>query len=134
MSYSRNNVFPYIQKECEHVHKHVGVIDLSTFSKYEITGEDSYQFLDRLCVNKIPKKDGSIILTHILNDIGRIQSEFTITKVKENCYYALSAAVSEIRDLDWFNQNKQNNEKVAIKNISLEKGVLVGSVYPSSGV
>ena len=131
LSYSRNNVFPYIQKECEHVHKHVGVIDLSTFSKYEITGEDSYQFLDRLCVNKIPKKDGSIILTHILNDIGRIQSEFTITKVKENCYYALSAAVSEIRDLDWFNQNKQNNEKVAIKNISLEKGVL-GLIGPKS--
>ena len=131
LSYSRNNVFPYIQKECEHVHKHVGVIDLSTFSKYEITGEDSYQFLDRLCVNKIPKKDGSIILTHTLNNIGRIQSEFTITKVKENCYYALSAAVSEIRDLDWFNQNKQDNEKVVIKNVSLEKGVL-GVIGPKS--
>ena len=107
------------------------ILDLSTFSKYEITGEDSYQFLDRLCVNRIPKKDGSIILTHTLNNIGRIQSEFTITKVKENHYYALSAAVSEIRDLDWFNQNKQDNEKVTIKNVSLEKGVL-GLIGPKS--
>jgi dimethylglycine dehydrogenase len=131
LSYNRNNIFPYIQKECEHVHNNVGVLDLSTFSKYEITGKDSYQFLDRLCVNRIPKKDGSIILTHTLNSIGRIQSEFIITKVKENHYYALSAAVSEIRDLDWFNQNKQDNEKVTIKNVSLEKGVL-GLIGPKS--
>ena len=131
LSYNRNNVFPYIQKECEHVHNHVGVIDLSTFSKYEIKGKDSFQFLDRLCANRIPKKDGSIALSHILNDIGRIQSELTITKIKDDHYYALSAAVSEIRDLDWLNQNKLKDEDVEIKNVSLEKGVL-GIIGPKS--
>ena len=131
LSYNRNNVFPYIQNECEHVHNHVGVIDLSTFSKYEIKGKDSFQFLDRLCVNRIPKKDGSIALSHILNDIGRIQSELTITKIKDDHYYAISAAVSEIRDLDWLNQNKLKDEDVEIKNISLEKGVL-GIIGPKS--
>ena len=30
LSYNRNNVFPYIQKECEHVHNHVGVCLLYT--------------------------------------------------------------------------------------------------------
>ena len=48
----------------------MGVIDLSTFSKFEITGEDSFNFLDRVCVNQNSKKNGSIVLTHILNDIG----------------------------------------------------------------
>jgi len=131
LSYNRNNVFPFIQNECEHVHNHVGVIDLSTFSKYEIKGKDSFQFLDRLCANRIPKKDGSIALGHILNDIGRIQSELTITKIKDDHYYALSAAVSEIRDLDWLNQNKLKDEDVKIENISLEKGVL-GIIGPKS--
>ena len=131
LSYKRNNIEPYIKKECEEVHKNVGLIDLSTFSKYEITGEDSYKFLDRLCVNRIPKKDGSIVLTHILNDIGRIQSELTITKLKDNHYYALSAAVSEIRDLDWLNQNKLKDEKVEIKNVTLDKGV-IGIIGPNS--
>ena len=131
LSYNRNNVFPFIQNECEHVHNHVGVIDLSTFSKYEIKGKDSFQFLDRLCANRIPKKDGSIALGHILNDIGRIQSELTITKIKDDHYYVLSAAVSEIRDLDWLNQNKLKDEDVKIENISLEKGVL-GILGPKS--
>ena len=131
LSYKRNNIEPYIKKECEEVHNNVGLIDLSTFSKYEITGEDSYKFLDRLCVNRIPKKDGSIVLTHILNDIGRIQSELTITKLKDNHYYALSAAVSEIRDLDWLNHNKLKDEKVEIKNVTLDKGV-IGIIGPNS--
>ena len=131
LSYKRNNLFPIIQKECLHVHNNVGLIDLSTFSKYEITGEDSYNFLERLCVNRVPKKDGSIVLTHLLNDIGRIQTELTLTKLKDNHYYALSGAVSEIRDLDWLNQNKKENEKVEIKNITLDKGV-IGIIGPKS--
>ena len=131
LSYKRNNVFQFIKNECEHVHNNVGVIDLSTFSKFEITGEDSYQFLNRLCSNKIPKKDGSIVLTHVLNDIGRIQTELTVTKLKDNRYYALSAAISEIRDLDWFNHNKLEGERVTIKNLSLKKGVL-GLIGPKS--
>ena len=94
-------------------------------------GEDSKSFLERLCSNTIPKKDGSIVLTHIHNDIGRIQSELTITKVKNNLYYVLSAALSEIRDLDWFNQNKLKNEKVNIKNVTSDYGVL-GLIGPKS--
>ena len=131
LSYKRNNIFQIIQNECEHVHQHVGVIDLSTFSKYEITGKDSFNFLDRICVNKVPKKEGSIVLAHVLNDIGRIQTELTITKLEENSYYALSGASSEIRDLDWFNHHKNDDEEVKIKNLSLSKGVL-GVIGPKS--
>ena len=131
LSYKRNNIFQIIQNECEHVHQHVGVIDLSTFSKYEITGKDSFNFLDRICVNKVPKKEGSIVLAHVLNDIGRIQTELTITKLEENSYYALSGASSEIRDFDWFNHHKNDEEEVEIKNLSLSKGVL-GVIGPKS--
>jgi dimethylglycine dehydrogenase len=131
LSYKRNNIFQIIQNECEHVHQHVGVIDLSTFSKYEITGKDSFNFLDRICVNKVPKKEGSIVLAHVLNDIGRIQTELIITKLEDNSYYALSGASSEIRDFDWFNHHKNDDEEVEIKNLSLSKGVL-GIIGPKS--
>ena len=131
LSYKRNNIFKIIQNECEHVHQRVGIIDLSTFSKYEINGKDSFKFLDRITVNKVPKKDGSIVLTHVLNDIGRIQTELTLTKLKENSYYALSGATSEIRDLDWFNHHKISDEEIEIKNVSLSKGVL-GIIGPKS--
>ena len=91
-----------------------GILDLSTFAKYEISGKDSETFLERLCANRIPKKDGSIILTHMLNSKGRIQSELTITRFPNNIFYVLSSTASEIRDLDWFNHHLYKKEEVLI--------------------
>ncbi len=124
-SFKRSNAFPYVQKECEAVQNSVGILDLSTFSKYEISGEHSEAFLDHLCANKIPKKDGSIVLAHMLNEKGRIQSELTITRLPNNIFYILSSTASEIRDLDWFNHHINKDKKVNIKNVTQNYGVLV---------
>ena len=124
-SYKRSNAFPYVQKECEAVYNSVGVLDLSTFTKCEISGEGSEAFLNRLCANRIPKKDGSIVLTHMLNAKGRIQSELTITRLPNNLFYVLSSTASEIRDFDWFNRYVNEREKVNIKNVTQDYGVLI---------
>ena len=63
------------------VRERVGLMDLSTFAKFEVTGPDAYAFLDRICANKIPAKDGGIILGHLLNDNGFIESEITVTRL-----------------------------------------------------
>jgi len=123
--FKRTNAFTYVQKECENVQNNVGILDLSTFAKYEISGKDSETFLERLCANRIPKKDGSIILTHMLNSKGRIQSELTITRFPNNIFYVLSSTASEIRDLDWFNRHLSKGETVNIKNVTKDYGVLV---------
>ena len=124
-SFKRSNAFPYVQKECQAVQSSAGILDLSTFSKYEISGENSETFLDRLCANRIPKKDGSIVLTHMLNEKGRIQSELTITRLPNNLFYVLSSTASEIRDFDWFNFHINKDQKVNIKNVTQTYGVLV---------
>lgn len=124
-SYRRNNSFNYVKKECENVYNNVGLLDLSTFAKYEISGRNSEEFLERLCANKIPQLEGSIILTHMLNDKGRIQSELTITRFPNNYFYVLSSTASEYRDFDWFLKNKKEDEHVNIKNITNDYGVLV---------
>jgi len=123
--FKRTNAFTYVQKECENVQNNVGILDLSTFAKYEISGKDSESFLDRLCANRIPKKDGSIVLTHMLNEKGRIQTELTITRFPNNIFYVLSSTASEIRDFDWFNRYLEKGENVSIKNVTLDYGVLV---------
>jgi len=124
-SFKRTNAFSYVQKECENVQNNVGILDLSTFAKYEISGKNSESFLERLCANKIPKNDGSIILTHMLNSKGRIQSELTITRFPNNNFYVLSSTASEIRDFDWFNKHILKEENVNIKNVTNDYGVLV---------
>jgi dimethylglycine dehydrogenase len=124
-NFKRSNAFSYVQKECENVQNNVGILDLSTFAKYEISGKHSETFLERLCANKIPKKDGSIILTHMLNAKGRIQSELTVTRFCNNFFYILSSTASEIRDFDWFSRHVYEKEDVNVKNVTKDYGVLV---------
>ena len=59
----------------------VGVIDLTPFTKHEVTGPGAEAWLDSLVANKVPTKVGRMALSHALTRRGGIRSEFTITKI-----------------------------------------------------
>ena len=124
-SYRRNNVFDVVRDECMAVRERVGILDLSGFAKYDITGPDSEAFLNRLCANRMPTREGGIVLAHILSKNGRILGEVTITRLADDHFYLLSAAGAELRDLDHLVQGTLESEDVSITNVTDERGVLV---------
>ena len=65
------------------------------------------------------------MLTHALNDIGRIQTEFTITRLAADHFYLLSGATAEIRDWDLLNMAKRDDEDVMITNLTTHGTALV---------
>ncbi len=124
-SYRHNNVFEVVRDECLAVRERVGLLDLSGFSKYDISGPDAGAYLDRICANRMPSRSGGIVLTHILSEQGRIKGEITVTRLADDRYYALSAAAAETRDLDHLVQGKLGSEVVDIVNVTDDRGVLV---------
>ena len=124
-SYKRSNWWNAVKEEALAVRNAVGLMDLSTFSKYDVTGPDAYAFLERICANKIPTKDGGIILGHLLNENGFIESEITVTRLAADHFYVLSAAVAQLHDLDQLSWRKRDDEKVTITDITDDFGVLV---------
>lgn len=123
--YNRTNVFEVVAAECQAVEERVGVLDLSGFAKYAVTGPGAEAFLGRVCANKLPARQGGIALVHMLSKNGRIQGEMTVTRLADDRFYCLSAAGAEQRDLDWLEQAKLPGEPVAIANTTSERGVLV---------
>ena len=124
-SFRRNNTFDLVAAECQAVRERVGVRDLSSFAKYDVSGPDAEAFLNRLFANRVSRRPGGIVLAHALNDHGRIESEFTITRLADNRFYLLSAAVAELRDLDLLRQGKREGEDVTITNITGAYSALV---------
>ena len=122
--YRRNNVFDVVRAECLAVRNGVGVLDLTGFAKYDVTGADAAAFLDRLCANRMPAV-GGIVLAHILSANGRIQGEVTVTRFADDHFYVLSAAGAELRDLDHLVQGVADGEDVTIENVTDARGVLV---------
>jgi len=122
--YRRSNWFDAVAKECRAVRERVGLIDLSSFSKYVVKGKDAKTVLTRLCANRLPVRDNRIILSQMLTKLGGIECESTVTRWAEDDYYLLSASVAEQHDFDWFIQHIKSNEDVEVNNVTDQIGVL----------
>ena len=124
-SFKRSNWWDAVKAEALAVRERVGLMDLSTFAKFDVKGPDAHAFLDRICANRIPAMNGGIVLGHLLNENGFIDSEITITRLAENHFYLLSAAVAQLYDMDQLNWRLAPGESVEIADITDQFGVLV---------
>ena len=124
-SFRRTNFFEPVREECRAVRERVGLLDLTGFSKFEISGKGAEDFLDRIVANRLPKKVGRIALAHALTPQGGVRSEFTISRVAEDRFYVVSAAAAERHDYDLLWRNLPADNSVRIDNVTMAKGVLV---------
>ena len=124
-SFRRSNWWDAVRAEALAVRTNVGLMDLSTFSKFDVRGRDAHVFLERICANKIPAKDGGIVLGHLLNKNGFIESEITITRLSAAHFYVLSAAAAQHYDFDQLSQRKLPKEQVVITDVTDAFGTLV---------
>ncbi|WP_420587929.1 FAD-dependent oxidoreductase [Marivita sp.] len=99
-SFRRTVVDDMVASEVKAVRERVGIMDVTAFTKVEVSGPDAYALLDRLTANRMPQKVGSITLTHMLNRAGRIELETTIVRTAEDRFYLVCAAFFEQRLLD----------------------------------
>ena len=124
-SYRRGNWRQAVAAECRAVRNSVGLMDLSTFAKYNVSGADATAFLDRVFANAMPKRDGGIVLAHLLTDGGRIEAEMTITRLAADRYFLLSGATAQVHDLDLLRNGVRSGEQVSIEDLTDEYGTLV---------
>ena len=122
-SFKRNEVHDVVGAECRAVRDSVGIMDISAFTKVEVLGAGAEDLLNRLVANKLPKKVGSIALTHMLNRAGRIELETTVVKLDEGRYYLVCAAFFEQRLVDHLNHNR-DGEEVSVNILSTDWSAL----------
>ncbi len=99
-SFRHTVVDDLVAAEVAAVRTSAGIMDISAFTKIEVSGPDAGGLLDRLTANRLPQKVGGIGLTHMLNERGRIELETTIVKLDDARYYLVCAAFFEQRLLD----------------------------------
>jgi len=124
-SFHRSNAFATVADECKAVREQVGLMDLSTFAKFDVTGTDAHAFLNRICANKMPAKDGGVVLAHLLSNNGRIDGEVTVTRLASDHFYILSGAGAQVHDFDTIQHAIGDNEDVSIVDITNDFGTLV---------
>ena len=82
-SFRRGNWHSAVGAECFAVRSSVGVLDQTSFAKYEVSGPCAEDFLDRLCANKLPSSIGRMSLTQMCTPRGGIECDVTVTQARE---------------------------------------------------
>ena len=122
-SFRRGNWHDTVAAECRDVRSSIGVLDQTSFAKYDVSGPGAEAFLDRLCANKLPKTIGRIALTQMCTPKGGIECDVTVTKTGEDRYYVVSAAATERHDYEWIARHLPD-EGVLLENVSSRIAVL----------
>ncbi|MFQ6018960.1 MAG: FAD-dependent oxidoreductase, partial [Kiloniellaceae bacterium] len=124
-SFRRSNYFEHVGNECRRLRARAGLIDITSFSKFQVAGPGAEAFLDRLVANRIPAKPGRINLAHALTKNGGVRSEFTIMRDGPESFYLISSGAAERYDYDLLVKNLPDDGSVTVNNITTSYGVLV---------
>ena len=122
-SFGRGNWHGAVGDECRGVRSGVGVLDQTSFAKYEVSGPGAERFLDRLCTNALPVV-GRIALTEMCRPRGGTECDLTVTRLAEDRFYLVSAAATELHDHAWIEAHLPEDGSVALENVTERYGVL----------
>jgi dimethylglycine dehydrogenase len=103
-TYRRSNAFPIVKAECKATRDAVGLMEISGFGKYEITGPDAGPWLDRVLANRMPKP-GRMVLAPMLNERARIIGDFSVARLAEDRFLMIGSGVAEIYHMRWFEKH-----------------------------
>jgi dimethylglycine dehydrogenase len=115
---------PYQAAECAAIRERAGLLDMTSFAKYEVSGPGAPAFMDRLCANRLPAV-GRIALTQLLSPRGHIESDVTITRLAPDRFYVIGAAATEARDLDWLTRHLPDDGSVKLDDVTEGRAVLM---------
>ncbi len=117
-SFRRSNAFPLVAAECRAVRESVGVLEASTFSKYEVSGPGAREWLDELLACRLPVP-GRVRLAPMLAPTGRLMGDLTVMCLSEQRYMLFGSGYLQAWHMRWFRDHLPSSG-VALHNRSEE--------------
>jgi 4-methylaminobutanoate oxidase (formaldehyde-forming) len=97
-SFERAAAFAAIGGEHRAVRERVALIDMTSFSKYEVRGAGALALLQKLAANDLDRPVGTVVYTQLCNERGGIEADVTITRLAEDRFYFVTGSALGVRD------------------------------------
>lgn len=123
-SMGRQNWFAAVGEEHKAVREAAGLFDQSSFAKFEMTGPDAFDVLEKICANRIPKTPGRLVYTQLLNTRGGIECDLTIARMGPEEFYIVTGTGFRTHDFHWIADRIPADARVAFKDVTEENGTL----------
>ena len=96
---------PITDAEHLHLREHCGLVDISPFQVFEVSGPDVVPYIETMVVNKCDLPVGRSIYTPVLTPDGGFRSDLTIVRLAQDRFRIATGAFDGGRDEYWFRRN-----------------------------
>jgi 4-methylaminobutanoate oxidase (formaldehyde-forming) len=101
-AYGRQNWFEHAAAEHRAARTGAALFDLSTFTKLEVAGPDALQVVQEACTQDLDVSVGRVVYTLMLNALGGIEIDGTVTRLAEDRFLVITPTVSHQKTLATF--------------------------------
>jgi glycine cleavage system aminomethyltransferase T/glycine/D-amino acid oxidase-like deaminating enzyme len=117
--------FERLRTEHEAFRERVGIIDMTSFGKIEVSGPGALPLLERVADNRIDRPVGNVVYTQFLNERGGIVADLTVTRLDDSRFRVITGAGTIDSDLGWLRLNQREEDgSVELRDTSEELAVI----------
>jgi dimethylglycine dehydrogenase len=93
--FARQPWWESVGRECRMLRDAAGIIDISNFAKYRVSGPGAEAWLNALFANRMPRLVGRSCLTPLIGKRGGVAGDFTVTRISEDTFYVIGSGMAE---------------------------------------
>jgi dimethylglycine dehydrogenase len=103
-SFRRSNAFEPVGEESRAVREGVGILDLSSIAKYEISGPGATAFMDYVFASRLPEP-GRVRMGPILHPSGHLKGDLTVMCLAQDRFFVTGSGYLQEFHMLWFEQH-----------------------------
>ena len=111
----RSNAFDIVGAECKLVREAAGLLDISGFSRFEVTGPEAEAWLDHVMAGRLPKP-GRARLAPMLAPNGKLKGDLTVFNWGDGTWWIMGSYYLRRWHMRWFSDYAR--EGVTVRDIS----------------
>ncbi len=120
-TFRRTAAFEAVAAECRAVRETVGIWDISSYCKLEVTGPEAGRWLEGIIANRVPREVGRLVLAPLLTASGRILGDLTLLKAAPDRFLMFGSPGAEEVYLRWLGSQVHTAE-VSIRSVTSALG------------
>ncbi len=110
----RSNAHDIVAAECKAVREAVGLLDISAFSRYEVSGPNAEAWLDHVMASKLPEP-GRAKLAPMLAEDGRLKGDLTVFNWGDGTWWIMGSYYLRQWHMRWFEDHMMDG--VAVRDL-----------------
>jgi glycine cleavage system aminomethyltransferase T/glycine/D-amino acid oxidase-like deaminating enzyme len=109
---------PIINAEHLAMRESVGLVDLSAFAIFDVTGPGALDYVQKMCVAQMDVPVGRVIYTSLLNDTAGIKADLTVMRIARNHFRVVTGVFDGPRDKKWFTDHLPADGSAQLSDVS----------------